>query len=80
MRIQGHQDTEAGQQGHHRSTTVTDQRQWHADHRYQSAHHSGIDEDVDEERQRDAAGEQARESVLRFHRQVERAPHHEQIQ
>ena len=43
---------------------VADQRQRHADHRQQAADHAGVDEHVDEEGQREAAGEQAREGVL----------------
>ena len=66
MRVEGHQDTEARQQGHHRCAAVTDQRQRHTDNRQQAADHAGIDEHVNEEGERDAAGQQTRERVLRF--------------
>src|SRR5690348_2693525 len=57
MRKQRHEDTEAGQQGHHRSATVADQRQRHAHHGQNAAHHAGVDEDVDEEGECEAGGE-----------------------
>src|SRR6185437_4837136 len=69
VRVQRHEDTEACQQGHHRGPPVTDERQWHADHRQESGHHAGVDEHVHEECQSDAACEQARERILSLHRQ-----------
>ena len=53
LRVQRHENTEAGQQGHDRSAAVADQRQRHADHRQQPADHAGVDEHVDEEGERE---------------------------
>jgi len=46
--VDGHQQAETEQQGHHRRTAVGDQRQRNADHRYQSHNHGDIDENVEE--------------------------------
>src|SRR6478736_4042516 len=80
MRVEGHQNTEACQQGHHRSAAIADEWQWHADDRQQAADHAGVDEYVNEKRQCDAAGEQTCEGVLRFHGEIQGAPYYEQIQ
>src|SRR6185437_2650212 len=56
--VEGHQNTEAGEHGHHRASPIADERQRDADDREEPGDHSGIDEDVHEESQRDAAGEQ----------------------
>src|ERR1700691_907500 len=71
MRMQRHQYAEAGQQGNHGCAAVADQGQWHADHRQYAAHHSRIDENVDEETERDGAACQARKGTLSLHRQVQ---------
>ncbi len=58
MRMNRHENTETGQQGHAGGSTETDQWQRHADHRQDTAHHADIDEDIDEECQDDAPGQQ----------------------
>jgi hypothetical protein len=70
----------ARQQGHHRCAAVAHQRQRHADHREQAADHAGVDEDVHEEGEREARGEQARERVLHLRREVHGAADDEQVQ
>ena len=64
--VQRHQDTEAGQQGHDGSPTITDERQRHADHRLQSADHAGVDEYIHEEGERETARDEPGEGVLRL--------------
>ena len=49
VRIERHEHTEAGQQGHHRRTAVADEGQRHTDHGQQTADHAGVDEHVDKE-------------------------------
>src|SRR6185437_2260960 len=75
-----HQNTEAGEHGHHRASPIADERQRDADDREEPGHHPGIDEDIHEEGQRDAAREQTRERVGRLHREVERAADDEGIE
>src|ERR1700678_2270582 len=80
MRMQRHEDAEAGQQRDHGSAPVADQRQGHADHRQDAARHAGVDEHIDEEAQCDGASGQARKSVLALHGQIQRASDHDAVQ
>src|SRR5882757_1222415 len=78
--MQGHQDAETGQQGDHGSASVANHRQRHSDHRQDAAHHSRIDEHVDEEAQGDRSARQPREGVLALVGEVQRAADHDTVQ
>src|SRR5918994_4107367 len=80
MRVERHENTEACQQGHHGCAAIADERERDTDDRQDAAHHAGIDEDIDEEGERDAARQQARESVLRLHREIQSAADDEHVQ
>src|ERR1700689_4359607 len=64
VRMQRHQDAEAGQQRDHRGAAIADHGQRHADHGQYAAHHSGIDKHIDEEAERDGPARQAGKCVL----------------
>ena len=54
-----HQHPETRHQRHERRTALADQGQWYTNNRQQARHHPHIDEDVNEEGKRYAAGQQA---------------------
>src|SRR5882757_558008 len=80
MRVQRHQNTEAGQQGHHRGSAVAYEGKRYADDRKQARNHPCVDEHVDEEGEREASGEQPRKRVLRLHGEKNRAADDEHIE
>ena len=60
--------TEAGQERHHRRAARAHERQRHTHDRQDPRDHARVDEHVEEERERQRAGEQPRERVLRLRR------------
>src|SRR5882762_3545458 len=78
--MQRHQYAETGQQGDHGCASVANHRQWHSDHRQDAAHHSRIDEHVNEEAQRDRSAREPREGVLALVGEVQRAADHGAVQ
>src|SRR6202030_1776651 len=49
MRMQRHENAEAGQQGDHGGAAIADHGQRHADHGQDAADHAGIDEHIHKE-------------------------------
>src|SRR5580693_1169098 len=78
--IERHQNSKARQKRDHGGASVADQRQRHADHRQDAAHHAGIDEHVDEEAERDGAPGQPGERVLALHGEVQSPADHHAVQ
>ena len=60
MRLYAHQDPKTETDRHERSSPVTDERQRHAHHGQDAAHHAHVDERIGEKRERDGAGEEPR--------------------
>ena len=80
MSVNRREHTEAGQEGHHRSSARAHERQRHADDRQQAGDHAGVDEDVDEERQAQRARKQSAERVLCFGRDPQAAADEREIE
>ncbi|KAG0774005.1 hypothetical protein G6F22_014409 [Rhizopus arrhizus] len=74
-----HHQPEAGQQRYRRGAAVADQWHRHAHHRQQAGNHSTVHQDIDEERQPQAAGQQPCVRVACVHRDPQAAPDHEQV-
>ena len=72
-----HQDAQAQTQGDHGGAAITDERQWHTDHRQNTADHAHVDEGIGKENHADTAGEQAGEQGGRFTGD-DQAPEHQE--
>ena len=72
MCLHCHEHAEPRHEGDHRGTAVAHQGQRDTHNRQQSDHHAGVDEDIDEEHQGQAAGEHAAVGVrgIRGNRQA----------
>ena len=75
-----HQDAESGEQRHHGGAAVADQGQRHAHHGHNAAHHAGVHEHVDEERERDRPSGETCKRVLALHREVQGPADHHRVE
>ncbi len=73
-------NAEAGQQDDSGGAAVADEGQRYAHHRQQAADHAGVDQHVEEERQREGAGDEATEGVAGVGRNPQAAGDDRKIQ